>query len=635
MSLEELQNGRYRLLRLIGKGAMGQVYLAEDTRIQRQVAIKVIQTEAQPYPGDETTREAVRLFHREAQTIARLNHPHILPLFDFDEASSDGSTPTYMVMPFCPEGSLAEWLRQRKDQGALAPQDVVQLVHQAADALQYAHEHGIIHRDVKPANLLIRSNRENPTCPDLLLADFGVAKLSAVATGSSQSIRGTPHYMSPEQWSGAPVPATDQYALAVMAYELVTGRAPFQGNSNQVMYQHVMVPPQPPSAVNPHLPAAVDAVLLRALAKDPAERFPSIADFARAFQQVLLPELSQSAYGAYGVSVPLAPASANQVPPTLAQPPRTSYTTVHIPDIARLPVTPTSPAPVPPLPVNQGVSTGGQPSGLLRGGAILLAGLALLVILAGVGGSLALLNHHGSGVTRAPTQSANHSNAGNATATSNARLTATAGATSPVASVTTSTLTQVPNPYPPHTGTLVLSDPLRDNSKGNMWDITSLAGEGSCGFMNNAYYVTQVSPLGGITGCNPEALPVLGDFTLQVQLTILSGDAGGVTLRVVHSNFYLFAIAPDGSYHFDILNGLSLPSVVKQGSSSAIHKGLNQPNLLAVVARGGTFMLYVNNQLIDTVSDATFATGQIGLAAEESSNTTAVAFSNAMVWKMP
>src|SRR5215469_3624617 len=290
MSLEELQNGRYRLLRLIGKGAMGQVYLAEDTRIQRQIAIKVIQTEVQPYPDDEATRDAVRLFHREAQMIARLNHPHILPLFDFDEASSDGSTPTYMVMPFCPEGSLAEWLRQRKDQGALASQDVVQLVHQAADALQYAHEHGIIHRDVKPANLLIRSNRENPTCPDLLLADFGVAKLSAVATRSSQSIRGTPNYMSPEQWSGTPVPATDQYALAVMAYELVTGRAPFQGNTNQVMYQHLMAPPPPPSAINPGLPASVDAVILRALAKDPSERYPSISDFARALQQALFPE---------------------------------------------------------------------------------------------------------------------------------------------------------------------------------------------------------------------------------------------------------------------------------------------------------------------------------------------------------
>src|SRR5258708_3291842 len=167
-----------------------------------------------------------------------------------------------MVMPFCPEGSLAEWLRQRKDQGALAPQDVVQLVHQAADALQYAHEHGIIHRDVKPANFLIRSNRDNSNCPDLLLADFGVAKLSAVGTRSSQSIRGTPNYMSPEQWSGTPVPATDQYALAVMAYELLTGQAPFKGDPNQVMYQHVMVQPSPPSTINPHLSAAVDAVIL-------------------------------------------------------------------------------------------------------------------------------------------------------------------------------------------------------------------------------------------------------------------------------------------------------------------------------------------------------------------------------------
>src|SRR5260221_12553753 len=105
MSLEELQNGRYRLLRLIGKGAMGQVYLAEDTRIQRQVAIKVIQTEAQPYPGDEATREAVRLFHREAQTIARLNHPHILPRFDFDEASPDRTTPHHTGMPCGARGS--------------------------------------------------------------------------------------------------------------------------------------------------------------------------------------------------------------------------------------------------------------------------------------------------------------------------------------------------------------------------------------------------------------------------------------------------------------------------------------------------------------------------------------------------
>src|SRR5579863_10635352 len=103
MSLETLQHGRYHLLHLIGQGAMGKVYLAEDTRIHRQVAIKIMNLSL----NDEATNDAVRLFQREAQTIANLNHPHILPLFDFDEASSDGSTPTYMVMPFCPEGSLA------------------------------------------------------------------------------------------------------------------------------------------------------------------------------------------------------------------------------------------------------------------------------------------------------------------------------------------------------------------------------------------------------------------------------------------------------------------------------------------------------------------------------------------------
>src|SRR5947209_7488876 len=290
MSVETLQNGRYRLLRVVGQGAMGQVYLAEDTRIERQVAIKVIQTEVNPYPDDNATKDAVRLFHREAQTIAKLNHPHILPLFDYDEASSDGSSPTYMVMPVCPEGSFADWLKQHEDLGLLPPQEVVQLVRQAADALQYAHDRGIIHRDVKPANFLIRSNRDNPNCPDLLLADFGIARISAAATRTSQSVRGTPIYMSPEQWSGAPVPATDQYALAVMAYELLTGRAPFQGNTNQVMYQHLMTPPPPPSTINSGLPPSVNAVILRALAKDPSERYPSISEFARALQQALFPE---------------------------------------------------------------------------------------------------------------------------------------------------------------------------------------------------------------------------------------------------------------------------------------------------------------------------------------------------------
>lgn len=618
MPLEELQNGRYRLLRLIGQGAMGQVYLAQDRRIDRQVAIKVILSGMLPYPGDEAAQDAIRLFHREAQTIARLNHPHILPLFDFDEGSSDGSTPMYMVMPYCPEGSFADWLQQRRERGLLAPRVVVQLVIQAADALQYAHDHGVIHRDVKPANFLIHSNRNAPDCPDLLLADFGVAKLSAAATRSGPNIRGTPIYMSPEQWSGAPVPATDQYALAIMAYDLLTGRTPFQGSGTEVMYQHLTAQPEPPRAFNPQLPPAVDAVILRALAKDPSQRFPSISDFARALQQALLPILpgsSQSSDEVYTPSAgPSQPAGTSYTtvcspdtlqPPVLAPtmgaaPPGTSYTTLHAPD--------TQVAPMPfSTPARQRET---EHERFFTAGNILLISLVVLVILGGLGFSVLALRQRGT-----PNIPTNHSG---------------------TATVTSSSSGVSANPYYPQQGTLALNDPLRDNSKGYQWDTINTAGEGGCGFANNAYHAVQdIAIGGGITGCNPEAFPALQDFTFQVQMTIIKGDAGGITFRVSNSNFYLFAITPDGSYHFDVVNGngLALPSVSKQGNSSAIKRGFNQPNLIAVVAHGNTFDLYVNNRYIDTVTDSALSSGNIGVAAEEASNPTDVMFSNAMVWK--
>src|SRR5439155_23654441 len=128
-----------------------------------------------------------------------------------------------LVMPYHSEHSLVRCLEQRSNSNLLPPEDIAYILRQTASALQYAHDHHIIHQDVKPANFLIRHNSENPNRPDLMLADFGVAKLSTGTSSASQSIRGTPTYMAPEQWSGEPVPATDQYALAVMVYELLTG----------------------------------------------------------------------------------------------------------------------------------------------------------------------------------------------------------------------------------------------------------------------------------------------------------------------------------------------------------------------------------------------------------------------------
>src|SRR5260221_2857201 len=280
MSLAGSHIGRFRLLRLLGRGGMGEVYLAGDEQLRRQVAIKVIQAE---YPDPDATR----LFLREARAIAMFNHPHILPLFDFGEATIHGTALTYMVMPFCKEDTLAAWMQQRRNAALLSPQDVGFIVQQAASALQYAHNHQVVHQDVKPSNFIIRSSEDVPGRPDLMLADFGVAKSASSTASVSQSVRGTPAYMAPEQWEGTPVPATDQYALAIMAYDLLTGHPPFQGGLGQVMYQHLHVTPQSPGKLNPRVPADVDTVLLHALAKKPGERFASISAFARAFQQAL------------------------------------------------------------------------------------------------------------------------------------------------------------------------------------------------------------------------------------------------------------------------------------------------------------------------------------------------------------
>jgi serine/threonine protein kinase len=302
MSLEGQQLGRYHVLHLVGSGGMGEVYLAQDPGINRQVAIKVVRTEVAAYsgtgpgtmPGLGTlsgagtlgSKDAARLFQREAKAIAMLDHPGILPLYDYGDQQMNGVMLTYLVMPYREEGSLSSWL-QKGGITLLSVQNVEQMLQQAAAALQYAHDHQVVHQDVKPSNFLIRTSRENPKRPDLLLTDFGIAKLSMLTTRASQSIRGTPTYMAPEQWEGHPVPATDQYALAVMLYELLTGRPPFRGTPMQMMYAHVNTQPQAPGLLNPRLSSAIDTVVLRGLAKRPEERFPSILAFAFAFRQAL------------------------------------------------------------------------------------------------------------------------------------------------------------------------------------------------------------------------------------------------------------------------------------------------------------------------------------------------------------
>jgi len=293
MHLEGTQLGHYRLTRFIQGGGMGEVYLAEDLTLSRQVAIKVMKAEPVLYPDAQNSKDAARLFQREMRAISMLDHAHILTLLEAGEQRISHDNITYMVMPYCPEGSLADWIRRYHSTKPLSPNEVAQVLQQAADALQYAHDQQILHLDVKPSNFLVRRQQDPSQLPNLLLADFGVAKM-ATTSKLSGTVRGTLEYMAPEQLAGTPVAASDQYALGIMIYELLTGHTPFQGTLPQAIpHMHANVNPKPPSALNPSLPSTLDTIVLRALAKKPQDRFASVKEFASAFAGALKPNAAQ------------------------------------------------------------------------------------------------------------------------------------------------------------------------------------------------------------------------------------------------------------------------------------------------------------------------------------------------------
>jgi serine/threonine protein kinase len=258
------------------------VYLAEDMYTNRQVALKLLRTNVTP-----PTQEAIHSFEYEAKVIFQLSHPNILPLFDYGEEMVDGMLLSYVVMPFCSEGSLAAWLQQSGNVRTLSLQDVAHFIRQLADALQSAHNYGIVHQDVKPSNVFISSRTLGP--PDMLLSDFGMAQVATGTSSTGQALYGTPTSMAPEQWEGHAAPATDQYALAVMLYQLLTGRPPFQGDAEQLMHEHINTPPALPSTINSSLSQGIDTVIARALAKQLGDRFITISAFATAFQRTIQP----------------------------------------------------------------------------------------------------------------------------------------------------------------------------------------------------------------------------------------------------------------------------------------------------------------------------------------------------------
>ena len=308
--------GRYRVERELGTGGMAIVYLAHDLRHNRKVAVKVLRDDLAASVGGAR-------FLREIAIAAQLQHPNILPLHDSGEARADGTSVLFFVMPYVEGESLRQRLQR---EGQLPVPEAVRVLIEIVDALAYAHAHSVVHRDIKPDNVMLSGRHA-------LVADFGVAK-AIVAAGASRSEHasatdlpdslttlgvalGTPAYMAPEQATGEPNvdPRADIYAVGVVAYELLTGSPPFTGGTvQQMIAAHVMTEPTPIRALRPTVPAALERVVMTCLAKLPADRWQSAAELLAHLEPLATPSGGSAPTGAR----PVPPVSRPRIAPAVA-----------------------------------------------------------------------------------------------------------------------------------------------------------------------------------------------------------------------------------------------------------------------------------------------------------------------------
>src|SRR6266487_344792 len=351
------QLGNYRLIQLLGQGGFAEVYLGRHIHLDTSAAIKVLHT--------SLISDDIERFRNEARTIAHLEHPNIVRVLEFGVEKS----PTFLVMSYAPHGTL----RRRHPKGVpLALATVLSYVKQVAGALQYAHNHRLIHRDVKPENMLLGSHNE------VLLSDFGFVLIARSSLSqATNEMAGTIPYMAPEQLQGRPRPATDQYGLGVVIYEWLTGDRPFQGSALEIATQHMLAPPPPLRERNPAIAPDVEEVVMIALAKEPERRFASVRAFATALEQACPSEVLDLANSTTPLDFPAIPSSQRAVfpPVEFAEPSVSTVATPHVEETLpdSLPSTP--------MPISSVFPTSNFSARLSRRGIII--GLAGLVVVGG------------------------------------------------------------------------------------------------------------------------------------------------------------------------------------------------------------------------------------------------------------
>ncbi|MEO8972571.1 MAG: protein kinase [Ktedonobacteraceae bacterium] len=626
--IEGLTLGRYELGQRIAQGGMAEVYLGFDRRVKRQVAVKVL------YGRDESF---VRRFEREALAVGALSHDHILPLYDFGEQRPW----YYLVMPYVEGGTLREYLLRRK---RLNLEEAASFTDQIASALQYAHEQGVMHRDVKPSNILLR--------PDgyAYLVDFGLAKamMGGVALTNSSAMVGTPEYMAPEQSNGVNDYRSDIYSLGVILYQMLTGRVPFTAESPvAVSLKHIQTMPIPPREINRAIPESVEAVILKALAKNPDERYQEAQALSAAYWKAL--QLEQSRLRIGGTTLPLKlyeeqSAELDKADETNETNDRKddagegyripSAITRILPDAEKAFANP------PVTPLLFPLAGDGKPSQQYPAfhakknrssfHIALIALLCLLIIASVVPLGMALQPQKPAhSKPQQPTKPATQFNGAGLTATAsagaqlqlqatlaaNARVQVTAGITSPIGA-----------------GQVLYADALTNPGGGWIDD------GNQCYFSPGGYHVQSYQQHTAAWCYSNQILVSSAVITAQAEL--LHGDSYGIVFRLRPSsdNFYVFEINSQGSYRLVRAmsdNPYNWLTLIDWTHSNAILSGYGHINTFLILAKGSQFRFYINKQLIVTsFSDSTFTSGLIGFfVGGDTPGGTEAAFSNVGVFQ--
>jgi serine/threonine protein kinase len=630
----------FSLRQLIGRGGMADVYLADDTHIGREVAIKV-------FKRDDD--DMLRRFLREARLMASLHHPHLMPIYDAGTAVVDGVERYYITMPYMPAGTLRSTLRKSRP----SLQQVSIYIHDIASALDYIHSQGIIHRDIKSSNILL------DTKGNCYLSDFGIARNVSDATQmtSTGNVLGTVDYVAPELFEPdhKADARSDFYSLGVLLYEMVTGRLPFIGESQiAIVTMHVGKQPPRPSIFVSDLSAPVERVLLKALSKDPAQRYPTAIALADAFSRAIRAPYQAITSQDREASIMQQPAKPARTPreksPLILPAPTTDTPQPHLAPLDEATIGFRQPASSAQMPNPPQLSQYRPPSSPQKRGRIvaLIAILALLAIsIPAV--SLALYPHLFATTTpatstptvqnqqptatptMAPTATPNMTatahalsltataQALHATATAIAGITATAQAQVAATAGVIQTATALSPTY-----TDLLNNANNPITLNEQWDSDTH----NCVFRPDGYHV--ITGLISIKGCREKRVPYINS-TISVDMTLASGTTGGIFFHV-NTDFandyagYLFEVDTQGNYRLSrsddyTTSYMTQDVLLKSGKvPSGWKPGLHVKNTLQLIIHDGVINFYTNTIYLNSVTDTTYTEGTFGFASSKNSD---------------